>query len=221
MGVLVVVIALLGGFVALDRVVARQVEGRLAAEVTRRGYAADPDVVVRGFPVLTQLARRRLARVEVRALSLTVRGLRVRSAVMDLRGVRPVGSGARAESLRLVAVVPFAEVESRLQLPVELAAAGDGALRVRRTVTWLGREIEASAIARVVVTDGRVVATPTRVDLPGGERLDDLATAALRPLLRVTVPLRGLPPGTKVASATVTQAGFLVVVTGQDVGLEG
>jgi hypothetical protein len=62
-----VVVALLAALLIADRVAVIHAQGRIAARLGDRGFAARPQVTIAGFPFLTQLAARRLDKVVISA----------------------------------------------------------------------------------------------------------------------------------------------------------
>lgn len=152
-----------------------------------------------------------------------LRSARLFSDGRDLRDVHVTGSGARvakdgtitADRLELDAVVPFAAVEQEVGRGLRLAPAEDGMVAVRMPLGVLGRTIDLSAVARVTAEGDRIAVDPVRV-VGGG----DLVGGAVERLPAIRRPVPGLPAGMSLTRVAVTDAGFAVHATGENVTVQ-
>jgi hypothetical protein len=83
-----VVVALLAALLIADRVAVIHAQGRIAARLGDRGFAARPQVTIAGFPFLTQLAARRLDKVVISAAGKKLGPVEVRRLDVTLHGIR-------------------------------------------------------------------------------------------------------------------------------------
>ena len=219
---MVLLVALgLGALVGADILAARFATHASNAELGRHG-AANPQVHFRGFPFLTQLARKRFGAVDVTATSLTHDGLTVHDVRLHLRDVRPAtrSSGSTALDVGSLAgsfALPYASVESKAGLPAGSLSTSGGRVRVARTLSVLGYDVEVSGLGDVRVEGDQLVIRPTEVSLPGG--IGDSVATALARQIQVRYPLTGLPSGMQVTGVRPTPTGLAVTVTGSKVHL--
>ena len=217
---LAVLVLLLGLAIGLDRLAVGWAEDRVAEEVARQGgLAGPPEVDIRGFPFLTQVAGGRYDDVRI-SLSAAQLGQPEGTTVdLALRGAQIPPSALVSGA---ITDVPVDRVDGTATLSYDLLAEqlgpgttlrpeGEG-LRISRTVEVLGQELPVTAVGTVrLERDALVVdvdeAAGAGVDIPGFlvERVNDLLD------VRYTVP--ALPFGLRLTS--VTPAG-----DGVDVGLE-
>ena len=212
---IVVVLVLVGLFAVADRVAVRLADAAIERRIAQ-DTGAEVDARVTGFPFLTQALRRDIDLVTVdgsapaRLAGITVGDLRAQLRRVDVTDVeRPV-----AGEVELEGVVPFGDVERRLDLaPGSLSQASSGQLRIRRPLDFAGQQLEASAVARVLVEDGALVALPTTVEVAGAQVDVEAAQLGFR------YPLSGLPEGARVEALGVLPTGFRVRVLARDVVL--
>ncbi|MHC3427768.1 LmeA family phospholipid-binding protein [Streptomyces sp. DT18] len=173
-----------------------------------------PDVSVRGFPVLTQMASGTLDRIDVKADHIPGQGVRpVPVTRLDARldhVTRSSDSGAaHADSARATAFLSYADLGTALG--VDIGPGRDGRVAARATLPLVG---EATASARIVVASGNSLAfRDVRVggDLP--DRLKDVVSGALDR----EIPLDGIPGGLRLTRLTTTSEGLSAELSGKDV----
>jgi len=209
--VVAIAAALVAVVLAADRVAVIRAGHRVARRIGDRGFSAEPQVIIAGFPFLTQLAARRLTKVVIRAEDAKLGPLEVRRLELTLHGIRASSGGRTASRLSGTALAGFAELAAMTGTPGLTLSAG-GPDRVKITA-GLGL-VTGTATARVTAAG------------PGGLRIavisvSGIPVAALGPLRHITVPLPALPPGVRIQDVTVTGQGLLVHIAGQDVHLGG
>ncbi len=209
----VVVVALLAVAVMADRVAVIRAQDRMARRIEARGFAADPHVIIAGFPFLTQVAARRLHTVVIRAAGKKLGPVEVKHLHLTLHGIRGSTRGTWRTAARLsgTALVGFAGLAGIPGTP-GLMLSADGPDRMKITV-GLGR-LTGTATARVTQAG------------PGGIRIvvisaGAIPVAVLGSLLDITLPLPALPPGVTIQSVSVTGTGVLVHVAGRNVNFGG
>lgn len=220
---LTVLVVLLLLAVAVDRVADLYAERRIGSELQRvQGLKERPDVDITGFPFLTQAARRRFDRVDVRLRSVDRGPVRIDRLTLRLSGVRPNRALNKVHVRRLSgdALVTFADVEASLDQPgITVGSAGNGRARVTGRLTVLGRSVQVSATSRVDVGGPRALALRAvrfRSGLPAADSLLDRVVGSS---LDIPIALDGLPAGLRVRSARVTSDGLVVTVAGSDLDL--
>lgn len=121
------VVALLAALLAADRGAVIRVQGRIAAHMGDWGFAAGPQVRIAGFPVLTQLAARRLSKVVICAAGKKLGPVQVKRLDVTLYGVQASrgGTGTTAARLSGTALVGFAGPAGAGRAPGR-AVRGDG-----------------------------------------------------------------------------------------------
>ncbi|MGH8971489.1 MAG: LmeA family phospholipid-binding protein, partial [Actinomycetes bacterium] len=201
------------GDLVAARMVADEAEKRLRSE----GFVA-PQVKVHGFPVLTQIARRRFDDVSMRAESLSVEGGRATDVRAQASGlVLPDGGSGSMTGLTARGTVPYAEVAEAAGLERLRLEAGDaGKVRLSRPVQVLGETLDVAGQARIEARGSTVRLTPTDVEVRGGEPADDQLSALLAERIAIDYRIPDLPDGVRVESVTAAEAGLVVRVTGRD-----
>jgi LmeA-like phospholipid-binding len=135
--VVAVVVALVAGLLAADRVAAIHLQGRITAHVGSWGFAAGPHVRIAGFPVLPQLAAGRLSKVVIRAAGKKLGPVQVKYLEITLYEVRAGRGGqgrvaSRLSGTALVGLAGLAEASgflrditfSRSALPLAMMIQG-------------------------------------------------------------------------------------------------
>lgn len=230
--VLVVVLAVLA--LVADRVGARMAATRIEDELVASGFERPVEVEVGGFPFLTQLLAERLEEVTVDARTFPLRSpegedgeqagepLPLRDVHAVLTGVRDGGDVVLAETVRMRGVLEFIEIEQRLpregtELTLSPAPAGDG-VHIEATVQVFGQELRLTGTAQVSVgEESTLVITPAQVDAPEGA--GSVETGGLQDSLTLSVPVSGIPQGSRLDDVEVVQDGFQLHIVGEDVRL--
>lgn len=201
-------LVLLLGLTAVDRISALLVADRVANLLTAPGQSRPPTVRFNAFPFLPQLVTGRYARVDLGAPEVPVAGLRVTDLRAELSGVHlGMGTLLRSGKGRLAidridvsASVDYVDLNSYLkQQPGSPHITVDrGALRLTAVLPGpFGLRQPITAAARIGLDDQHLTIQPVglaigRVDLPVRDQLSTLLT--------VRVPL-SLPYGLAVTSA--------------------
>jgi hypothetical protein len=167
--------------VVLDRLLLLVVQRVAAGRVrTWLGTTERPSVRVRGFPILVDLARQRLRRVEVTARGVDGQGLRVQELRAQARGVTLRG-GVR--SLAGSGLISYQALSAAA--PVTVTYGGNGTLRVSAGVSVLS----AAGTARPHLSGNVLSLHPTHVSTPL------LGTIRVERLPAISYRLRELPHG--------------------------
>lgn len=209
----VILVTLLAVGLIADRVAVIRAQDRMARQIEDRGIAAEPHVIIAGFPFLTQLAASRLNKVMITAAGMQLGPVEVKHLDLTLHGIQgsPSGKGRTVSRLSGTALVGFAGLARVIGIP-GLTLSADGPDRVRITA-GLG-PVTGTATARL-----------TRAG-PGGIRIavisaGGIPVAMLGTLRDITVPVPDLPLGMTIQSVSVTGKGVLVYIAGQNVSFGG
>lgn len=223
--ILLAVLVLVAVVLAADRVSVPITERAIADRVTEHADVQDVSVTTGGFPFLTQLARRDLDAVTMRAASGTFGGVRatditVRADHLSLRAPYHVRSGVAD------VVVPTSSLQEALKdrspVPVELTAEQDG---LQATVSVLGADVSL-VLAPAPAQDGRsITVSVVRASIGGASVATDDLPAALQSLVQgLEIPL-DLPDGVRLTGVGMVPAqgsggGVRVTASGEDVTLD-
>lgn len=221
---LVIVLGLLVGLLALaDRGLAYAAGNSTARQVRiHEGLSEDPKVTFRGFPFVTQAWHGRFRTVDVTVRDLSRGGIRIDRIDAHLEGVKVDLSRALHGKVKAVPVqqglatmtVTYADLAQYLS-----SKPGNIRLTVRGGQVYVTSEfgipnagrVDVEGTPRVVTTDTevRVVVSSVHV-VSGSGTLTPALAAAAAARASFTIPMRDLPFGIKVESATLTETALVV-----------
>lgn len=234
--IVIVVLGLL--FVAADRVALYLAQDEVAAKVqSSLDLPEEPEVSVRGFPFLTQLAGKNLRQVDlgvtgfeasvdgektiVDQLDLKLRDVELTNGYSDAVARHAEGSGLITyEELTRAYGELFAVSDSGLGFT--FGYAGDGQVSLSLEANVLGQNIELQDMSGTIFLDGGNVwldieEIPDLPEIPG---VPD-PNAMIREQVGTQRAIGGLPDGLALAGVTATKDGVALEITGSDVGLNG
>ncbi|PWI45788.1 DUF2993 domain-containing protein [Streptomyces sp. ICBB 8177] len=230
--ILVVVVVVLGGlFVAADRIAVSYAQSKIADRIqSARGLSSKPDVSIKGFPFLTQVAGRDLNEVTATANDFQAEQgtsasgdgrLRVDKLTVDLHDVRIDSSfsSAVADTATGTALISYADLQQGAPDGVTVSYGGDGQVKVSGSVTLpgLGQTVRRSVVSSIQVTGGNTVQLHAR-SIPGAGTIPGL-DQLVRDRIDFARTLSGLPAGITLSGVRATQDGVVVSLTGQHVSL--
>ncbi|MEU7135420.1 DUF2993 domain-containing protein [Streptomyces sp. NPDC046261] len=229
--IVIVAVVLAGLFVAADRAAVYFAENQAAEKIrSSQGLSGTPDVSIKGFPFLTQVAASELEQVDVKLDGITAgagdRSVKVSGFDAQLHDVRIDSSFSSAVAGRATgtAHLSYEELTKAAGDPgVSVAYGGqDGAgrsqVKVTGKVTVMGQPVERSVVSTVSVVDGHTIRV--RADevpaqgIPGLER-------KIREKTDFDRQISGLPKGIKLDKVVTTPSGVDITLTGTDVNLAG
>ncbi|GHF18711.1 LmeA family phospholipid-binding protein [Streptomyces morookaense] len=227
---LIVLIVLGALFVGADRAAVYVAENQAADKIRNsQGLSGTPDVSIKGFPFLTQIADSRLDEVDVKldgGITAESGGRSIRVSGFDARlhGVRINSSftSAVADRASGTAHISYEDLTKAVGEPgatVGYAGQGQtGKVKVTGHVKIMGQDIERSVISSVSIVDGNTVRVhadeiPAQ-GLPGVEE-------AVRKKTDFDRRITGLPKGLKLDKVEATPTGVDITLTGSDVNLAG
>lgn len=239
--ILLILVVILGGlFVIADRVAVNFAEDEAAEKVrTTEGLSTTPNVSIKGFPFLTQVASGELDDVEIgikdyeAAAGSGDETIRISDMKADMRGVEFSGdySSATARTATGTATIGYADLLKAAKSEptdispgvsakvVGLSAGGNGKIKVTVEATVLGKKLpEPVSVLSTVSVKGDTV--QVRADSIPGLGVD-LAENAVRSVTDFQQAIDDLPGGIKLDKVEGGKDGVEITVKGSDVKLAG
>ncbi|MFI9604220.1 DUF2993 domain-containing protein [Streptomyces sp. NPDC052043] len=235
--IFVVVVGVL--FAVVDRVAVHLAQGQAADRLkSAENLASTPDVSIKGFPFLTQLASGELDDVEVGVRDYEVatgngaRKIRVDGFTADLKGVRFSGDyrSATAATATGTATIAYDELlkaaksDSAKVAPgltarvVGLSDGGDGKIKVEVEVSALGVKQRVSLRSSAAVRGHKVEVRADSLPVVGGVRLPE---GPVRSITDFQQAIDRLPTGIELDSVRAAADGVEITLKGSDVKLAG
>jgi hypothetical protein len=242
--IILILVVILGGlFVIADRVAVHFAEGEAADKLrSTQNLSSTPDVSIKGFPFLTQLAGGSLDDVEVgiknyqAATGTSGQTIRIDDLKADMKGVSFSGdySSATADTATGTATVSYAELlKTAKSEPTEVAPGikarvvglsdgGNGKIKVAVHVTgaFLSIPIDQtmSVLSTVSVVNDKV---EVHADSLPSLAAVSLAETRVRQITDFQQAINQLPGGIKLDKVEAAQDGVEIHVKGSDVKLAG
>ncbi|MFF4225983.1 LmeA family phospholipid-binding protein [Streptomyces sp. L500] len=229
---LIVAIILAALFVGADRAAVYFAENQVADKIrSSQNLSGTPDVSIKGFPFLTQVASSRLDEVEIKldggvTAGAGDRSIKVSGFDATLHDVRVDSSYTSATAGRAsgTAHLTYEELTKATGDPdVGVGyggkdATGGNQVKVSGKVTVMGQTSQQSVISTVTVVNGDTVRVranevPSQ-GIPGLER-------KIREKTDFDRKITGLPRGIKLDTVVATPNGVDITLTGTDVNLAG
>lgn len=221
---LIVVIVLLAVLVAADFAARAVAQNEVATQIKSQGFPKKPDVSIKGFPFLTQLAGRDFHQVTISSGKVPEGPVTLETVDAVLNGVHVNSSfnGATVDRLTGTAVITFPEIANALTS--EAGPLGSLVGSTGLTLTSVGGN-EVRADVNLLITS---FSATWRVTSLSGNVIDvklvssnGLPSSVLSSVSNIKVPLSGLPLGLKIDSVTVTPDGVVGHLSGQNVTFGG
>jgi hypothetical protein len=217
--VLVALLVLVLLLVVVDRAGDWFAEDRAATTMRdSQRLSEEPDVHIGGFPFLTQLASRNFDRIEIDAKHVpissdpVVLALSTLDVTLDHVTFPRDFSSLTAESAHAVGRIGYADLGR--SLGADLAYAGDGRVRARKTITLFGRTVTPTVTASPVLVGGVLSFGKAQVD--GAGALGGQVSAVLEQVLDVKIPLNGIPFDVRVQQLAMDSSGLRLDMAGAD-----
>jgi fumarate reductase subunit D len=209
--VVIVLLALLGLLVGLDRAAAAITADRIAAKLQTEGFPVEPTVTVEGFPFLTQLISRHLDGIEVISPEFPVgpvtASIKVHATDITLNSGYQSGTIAQVNGTGLITFADLAKLPALAAVPgLKMSSDGPHMVKLSANLAILA----ATAIARVKLTNPHEIAL--RLVSASG-----VPAALLDPIRHLIVQIPALPLGLTVRSVTVAPLGVVIRVSGSNV----
>lgn len=208
---IIVLLAILGLLLGLDRAAAAITADRIAAKLQTEGFPVAPNVTVEGFPFLTQLIRRHLDGIQVIAPEFPVgsvtASIDVHATDITLDSGYQSGTIAQVNGTGLITFASLAKLPALASVPgLKISSAGPHMVKLSANLAILA----ASAIARVKLVNPHEIAL-------GLVSASGVPAALLDPIRHLIVQIPALPLGLTVQSVTVNPQGVVIRVTGSNV----
>ncbi|MEW2358883.1 DUF2993 domain-containing protein [Spirillospora sp. NPDC029432] len=221
---LVLLILVIGGVVAADRIGVRIAQDQIGQQVqTQYNLLQQPDVKIHGFPFLTQAIGGEYDRIDVAIGNWTQDDVRVSDVRIELRGVQaPLSDiaagnaeGVTVRTATASAVVPYSLIKARAPKEVkDIRPKGDN-LEVDLNGTIMGFPVGGTAELAVKPTGKGLAITPVSVG-SGGVRIP---LNLLQRQLAWNVPVTELPVGSRISQVQPTPDGLRIGATADNVQL--
>ncbi|MEU6776351.1 DUF2993 domain-containing protein [Streptomyces sp. NPDC046759] len=240
--ILLIIVVILGGlFVIADRIAVHFAEGEAADKLqSRENLASTPDVNIKGFPFLTQVAGGSLDDVEVgiknyeAATGTAGKTIRIDDLKADMKSVSFSGdySSATAATATGTATISYAELlKAAASQPTEVAPGvtarivglsdgGNGKIKVmvEGTVSSLGIKRTVPVLSSVTVRNDKVQVHADSLPRLGAAVI---AENRIREITDFQQAVDQLPGGIKLDEVQAAQDGVRITVKGSDVRLAG
>ncbi|GAA2615438.1 DUF2993 domain-containing protein [Actinomadura fulvescens] len=220
---LALLILLIGGVIAADRIGVRVAQNEIGKQVAAQyNLQEQPEVKIHGFPFLTQAVGGEYDQIDVKLGRWTDRGVTVGDVTIEMRGVNApladvAGGNANNVTARTAtasAVIPYSVIKERAPKEVKgIAAKGDN-LQLDLSGTIAGFPVDGSAVVSVKPSVRGIVITPVSGGLAGLPQVP-----AVGQLVSWTVPVANLPVGSRISEIQPTPDGLRVSATANDVRL--
>ncbi|MEU5876551.1 DUF2993 domain-containing protein [Spirillospora sp. NPDC047279] len=220
---LVLLVLLIGGVIAADRLGVRFAEDEIARQVSAQyDLKQEPEVEIHGFPFLTQAIGGEYDKIDVKLGQWTERGVTVGDVTVEMRGVQaPLSEVAAGNSNNITAreatasaVIPYSVIKQQAPKEVTGIAAKGENLQVDLSGSVAGFPLSGSAVVAVKPSAKGIVITPISGGLTGLPQLP-----AVGQLVSWTVPVANLPVGSRISRIEPTPEGLRVSATAQNVRL--
>ncbi len=220
----IVVIVLAGLLVAADFGAKAIAQDKVASEIQSQGFPKKPDVSIKGFPFLTQVASRNFRQVDLSSADIPEGPVTFKSITAVLTGVRPNSSfnGATVQQLTGSAFITFPELASALTS--QAGALGSALGGAGLTLTAVnGNEVRANV--NLVVLSGSAT---WRITETGGNKIvarlvsiSGLLSSLQGSVGNITVPIPALPLHLTIQSLSVTPDGIVGRLSGRNLSFGG
>jgi LmeA-like phospholipid-binding len=218
---IIALLVLIVVLVAVDRLAAFYVQGRIASQIQDQGFSSKPDVSIKGFPFLTQVISRHFQDIQISSSKVKAGPVEIQSIHAELSNVRLNSgfSGGTVGHLSGAGVIAFGSLSNAIG---SLAGGQLGSLvgTAGLTLKPVGSHKVKASINLVIVSGSatwritRVSGTEIKVHLVSSSGLPSSLLSSIR---NIAVPIPKLPLGMKIQSVIVTATGISVRVTGNQV----
>ncbi|WP_428953833.1 LmeA family phospholipid-binding protein [Streptomyces sp. cg35] len=237
--ILLIFVVIVGGlFVIADRVAVNFAEDKAADKLrTSEGLASTPDVSIKGFPFLTQVADGTLDDVEIGIKDYDAKSggdsIRIADLDAEMRGVKfdSSYSSATAESATGTARISYDELlkavkkQEAAQVAPGVTAEIDGLsygggdkVKVAVTVKTPVLTLHPTVISSIKVTDGKVSARADSLPKTGAL---ELAEGRIRAVTDFQQAIDNLPAGIELDNVQAVKDGVEITVKGSNLDLVG
>lgn len=222
-GLIIGVVVLIGLVIAADRI-GLLVAQKAIAKTVMTEYQLDhePKVSIKGFPFLTQALGGDYHEIDLTVGEVSEEGVRVTDVTLKLKGVAASASDALhgdvsamvADTATSAATIAYRDVNREAPTGMKVSAK-DSDLQVRGPVSVLGFTREVTTTVTVKPAGRSVRVVPRKVET--GDL--NVPVGVVKRAFTFTMPVRGLPLGTRISDVQVLPEGLRVSATAHDVKL--
>ncbi|TDC56857.1 DUF2993 domain-containing protein [Actinomadura sp. KC345] len=221
----VLLILVIVGVIAADRIGVRVAEDRIAQEVAAQSDLTQrPDVTIHGIPFLTQVIGGEYDHIELGIGDWTQQGVTVTDVKVDMRGVEAALSqvaggntaNVTARTATVSAVAPYELIKKNAPREVRRIEPKGDDLAVDVQTSVLGIQVNGTGVLQLKPTDRGIAVSPVSIETEGGPRIP---LSALKQQLTWVVRVPALPLGAKISQIQPTPEGVRVGATAQNVKL--
>jgi hypothetical protein len=237
----ILLVVLVGVFIAADRVAAFAAERTVASQVKKQMTAenisspSDPKVDVTGFPFLTQVARGRYNKIKIDVPRPTTQGVTLDDFSAVATGINAStsallnGNGdVTADNVSGTARLSWASVTKLIDSAegiqgVTVSPLSGGQIQVKGPVKVLDLSTTVVATGTIKIVGDAVKVNITKVNLDGGDLPPILGQvlSLLKEQLSVTIAIPALPYHLKIHDVRTATDGVTVTAVGTNVPLAG
>lgn len=221
---LVVLVLLVVGLVAADRIGVRIAQNEIGKQVAAQyNLSQQPDVSIHGIPFLTQAVGGEYDQIDVGIGDWTQQGITVHDVKVEMRGVNaPLDQVAAGNADNVVArtatasaVIPFDVIKKNAPKEVKAVRANGDNLEVDMSGQVLAFALNGTAELSVKPSKRGIAITPVKVSTSG----ISVPLDAVRDRLTWYVPIIDLPVGSRISQVQVTGDGIKVAASADNVKL--
>ncbi|WP_106402357.1 LmeA family phospholipid-binding protein [Actinocorallia populi] len=224
---IVLLVLVVAGLIGADRFGEARAENEVARQVAAQYRLPEqPSVEIGGFPFLTQAISGNYGQIDVSIGDYTQQGVTVQDVNIRLNDLKaPLGdllngdqTNVRAERATASAVIPYAVVQKATadKGVQKVSRSGDNVL-LEGTVSFHGLSAQVGVNVSIKTTERGVTLTPESVQASGIQVPLDL----VKQNFTSTVPVTGLPMGSRITSVEPVDTGLRITGTARNVDLSG
>ncbi len=224
---IVLLVLAVAGLIGADRFGKARAESEVARQVAAQYRLQEqPSVKIGGFPFLTQAINGRYERIDVVIGDYTQQGVTVQDVRIRLDNLKaPLSdllngdqSNVRAETATASAVIPYGVLQKAVaEKGVQKVSRKGEDVLLEGTFTFLGVSAPVGVTVSVEPTVKGIVITPQTAQASGIQVPLDLVKRDLT----YTVPVTGLPMGSRITSVAPEDAGLRITGTAENIDLSG
>ncbi|MGO9080249.1 MAG: DUF2993 domain-containing protein [Streptosporangiaceae bacterium] len=221
---LIVVVIVIGLLVAADFAARAVAEDVLASQIKSHGFPKKPDVSIKGFPFLTQVAARDLHTVDISSTNVSAGPVTISRIFAVLHGVHIDSTfhGATVDRLDGSVFIGFPEISSALA--GEAGPLGNALGGTSMTLKPVGKH-EVRASVNLLITSfsatWRIASHPGNVLTARLVNSSGLPSNLLTSASNIRIPLPKLPLNLSVRKVEITPAGIVGTLSGTNLTFSG
>ncbi|GAA0966939.1 DUF2993 domain-containing protein [Actinocorallia libanotica] len=224
---IVLLVLVVAGLIGADRFGEARAENEVARQVAAQYRLPEqPKVEIGGFPFLTQAISGNYGQIDVAIGDYTQQGVTVQDVNIRLNDLKaPLGdllngdqTNVRAERATASAVIPYSVVQrATAEKGVRKVSRSGGNVLLEGDVSFHGLSAQVGVTVSIKTTEQGVTLVPEAVEASGIK----VPLGLVKQSFTYTVPVTGLPMGSRITSVEPVDAGLRITGTAQNVDLSG